>query len=208
MASTSLDSPWATERASKAEIETRKREAVLKAAAIAFVEHGYYGATMDKIAELLHISKPTLYKYYKNKSELLSACQDKSSARFTTLAREAREMDGTALEKIKHYQYRSVEYMTDEFGRALALVDEGGGNSSGRKQWRDRRDKITDIFRDIVRDGIEDGEINPNVDPKLVMLALFGAFNEIAVWFNPDGPYTAKEVCDQYFEMFDNGLKA
>jgi len=38
------------------------------------------------------------------------------------------------------------------------------------------------------------------------MLAIFDAFNAAAAWFDPDGEYTAKEVCDQYSEIFLNGL--
>ena len=202
-----INSPWAMERAAKSEIEAQKRESVIQAAAISFARNGYHGTTMDQIAEMLDVSKPTLYKYYKNKSELLHACDEKATARFLELARESVELDGTALDKIKHYQYSSVEFLTDEFGRALALVEETGLDPEGRQHWREARDEITEMFRDIVREGIEKKEINPRVDPKLTMLALFGAFNLIAKWFKPDGGYTAHEICDQFFEVFINGLK-
>ena len=207
MTAPKIHSPWAMERAAKSEIEAQKRESVIQAAAISFARNGYHGTTMDQIAEMLDVSKPTLYKYYKNKSELLHACDEKATARFLELARESVELDGTALDKIKHYQYSSVEFLTDEFGRALALVEETGLDPEGRQHWREARDEITEMFRDIVREGIEKKEINPRVDPKLTMLALFGAFNLIAKWFKPDGGYTAHEICDQFFEVFINGLK-
>ena len=202
-----INSPWAVERAARHEIEAQKRESVIQAAAVSFARNGYHGTTMDQIAEMLDVSKPTLYKYYKNKSELLHACDEKATKRFLELARECVDLDGTALDKIKHYQYRSVEFLTDEFGRALALMEETGLDPEGRLHWREARDEITEMFRDIVREGIKNKEINPRVDPKLTMLALFGAFNFIAKWFKPDGGYTAHEICDQYFEVFINGLK-
>jgi AcrR family transcriptional regulator len=202
-----ISSPWTKERAAKVEIEIQKRESVIQAAAVSFARNGYHGTTMDQIAEMLDISKPTLYKYYKNKSELLHACDEKATERFLELARECVELDGTALDKIKHYQYRSVEFLTDEFGRALALMEETGLDPEGRQHWHEARDEITKIFRKIVGDGIKKEEINPMVDPRLTMLALFGAFNFIAKWFKPDGSYTAHEICDQFFEVFINGLK-
>ncbi len=52
------------------------------------------------------------------------------------------------------------------------------------------------------------GEINKNVDTKLSLLALFTAFNAIATWYHAEGEYTIEEVCDRYFEVFINGLKA
>jgi AcrR family transcriptional regulator len=202
-----INSPWATERAAKLEIEAQKRESVIQAAAISFARNGYHGTTMDQIAEMLDVSKPTLYKYYKTKKELLHACDEKATERFLELARESRELDGTALDKIKHYQYRSVEFYTDEFGRALALVEETGLDPEGRQHWREARDEITEMFREIVREGIKKKEINPRVNPKLTMLALFGAFNFIPKWFRPEGGFTAQEICDHFFEVFINGLK-
>jgi AcrR family transcriptional regulator len=207
MVSTQLVSPWANERASRDEIEGQKREAVLRAAAIAFVEYGFHGATMDKIAELLDVSKPTVYKHYKNKDDLLHACLDRALGRFTDVSIEARELDGSAIDKIKHYLYKSVEFNVDEFGKVLVRVERSGADPTLREMRRERWDEITDTFRDIVRDGIEKNEINSNVDPKMVMLALFGAFNFIPVWYDPDGDYSATEICDQFFEVFISGLK-
>jgi len=207
MSKAAMTSPWAAERAARSEVESRKKEAILEVAAVTFVKYGFHGTTMDMIAEALDVSKPTIYKHYKNKAELLHACNERAHNRFMPLAQECRDLDGTALEKIKHYQYKSVEFYTDEFGRALALIEETGLDPEGRRHWQELREKIADIFRNIIREGIKKKEINPNVDPKLALLAIFGAFNAIATWFSPDGKYTAEQVCDQYFEVFLNGLK-
>lgn len=210
MVSKPLVSPWASERASREEIEGQKREAVLKAAAIAFVEYGFHGATMDKIAELLDVSKPTVYKHFKNKDELLNACLDRALVRFTEAAIEAKDLDGTAIDKIKYYLCKSVELNLDEFGQVLVRVDRFGTDLSLQKQRRERSkrwDQITEMFREIVQDGIDKKEINPNADPKLILLALFGAFNFIPVWYKSSGPFSAQEICDQFFEVFINGLK-
>lgn len=207
MASTPLVSPWASERASRDEIEGQKREAVLKAAAIAFDEYGFHGATMDKIAELLDVSKPTVYKHYKNKDDLLHACLDRALNRFSDVSIEAQELDGSAIDKIKHYLYKSTEFNVDEFGKVLMRVERSDVDPSLREKRSKRWDEISDILRDIVRDGIEKSEINANVDPKLVMLALFGAFNFIPVWYDPGGNYSVTDICDQFFEVFINGLK-
>jgi len=202
-----INSPWATERAAKLDIEAQKRESVIHAAAVSFARNGYHGTTMDQIAEMLDVSKPTLYKYYKNKQELLHACLEKASDRFLELARESMKMEGTILDKIKNYQYKSVEFYTDEYGRALALVEENGLDPEGKNYWRDARDEITEMFRKAISEGMKKKEINPEIDPKLALLALFGAFNFIPKWFRPEGGYSAKEICDQFFEVFLNGLK-
>ena len=66
-------SPWANppEREQQREI---KRQAVLAAAAQLFNERGFHATSLDDIARRLHVSKPTLYYYVKNKDEILLGC--------------------------------------------------------------------------------------------------------------------------------------
>jgi len=70
-------SPWRPQRERehdrKADREL-KREAVLRTAAQVFNEKGFQAATLDEVAERLHVSKPTLYYYVKNKDEILFEC--------------------------------------------------------------------------------------------------------------------------------------
>ena len=48
-----------------------KREAVLRAAASAFNRRGYANTSLDDIAAMLGVSKPTLYQYFGSKQEIL-----------------------------------------------------------------------------------------------------------------------------------------
>ena len=50
-----------------------RRKAILGAALTVFSEAGYSGATMDAVAALAGLSKPTLYQYFKSKEALFSA---------------------------------------------------------------------------------------------------------------------------------------
>ncbi len=50
-----------------------KRERIHQAAQILFMRHGFEGASMDAIAEEAQVSKPTLYRYYRNKEALFVA---------------------------------------------------------------------------------------------------------------------------------------
>ena len=52
---------------------TRKRKAILQAAATLFLRNGYLGTSMDEIAALAGVSKQTVYKHFGDKQELLLA---------------------------------------------------------------------------------------------------------------------------------------
>jgi TetR/AcrR family transcriptional repressor of mexJK operon len=49
---------------------TRKRRAILEAAATAFLQKGYLGTSMDEIAALASVSKQTVYKQFVDKERL------------------------------------------------------------------------------------------------------------------------------------------
>ena len=70
---TDIVSPW--KRGSEKERERElKREAVLRTAARAFIDKGLHAAALDEVAARLHVTRPTLYDYFKNKDEILFEC--------------------------------------------------------------------------------------------------------------------------------------
>jgi TetR/AcrR family transcriptional repressor of mexJK operon len=51
---------------------SRKRQAILHAAATVFLRHGYVGTSMDEIAALAAVSKQTVYKHFADKERLFT----------------------------------------------------------------------------------------------------------------------------------------
>jgi TetR/AcrR family transcriptional repressor of mexJK operon len=51
---------------------SRKRRAILEAAAEAFLRNGYRGTSMDEVAALAGVSKQTIYKHFSDKERLFS----------------------------------------------------------------------------------------------------------------------------------------
>lgn len=49
---------------------TRKRMAILEAAATVFLRNGYLGTSMDEVASLARVSKQTVYKHFADKERL------------------------------------------------------------------------------------------------------------------------------------------
>ena len=55
---------------------TNAKEPLIRAARDLFSEKGYDGTGVDEIAESIGIKGPTIYKYFKNKEDLLKAVID------------------------------------------------------------------------------------------------------------------------------------
>src|SRR5258708_17499977 len=57
----------------KAALMARKRDVILKAALGAFLEDGYAGSSVNRIAEKAGVSIKTLYRHFDNKDDLFVA---------------------------------------------------------------------------------------------------------------------------------------
>jgi AcrR family transcriptional regulator len=58
-------------RFSKERLYQEREEAILQVAGEVFMEKGYHGMSMDEIADLVGIGKPTLYRHFVSKEELI-----------------------------------------------------------------------------------------------------------------------------------------
>jgi len=207
MSSSQIISPWQKERTERSEREQQKRTAIFHTAALAFANKGYHETSMDDIADLLGITKPTLYKYYKNKAELLTACQEEAVKKFLPIAQEALSLPGTAQEKLQYYFLSSLRETTTGLGKALYLIDRRQLDADLEDSVKNMRREVSQVIRRIIADGIENGEISKSCEPKLASLAFFGAFNFVSRWYQPDGEFTIDQINEQFFNMFFDGIK-
>jgi AcrR family transcriptional regulator len=200
-------SPWDQERQQKTERDEKKKSAIFSVAALAFAKRGYHETSMDEIAHILGITKPTLYKYFKNKKELLSACQLEAIERFIPACQNAKDHVGTSIDKLKVYFQYSIDFTTSDIGRALYEIEMANMDSKTKSAYKKGRKKVDHMIREIIEEGIDNGEIDPLIEPRMVALALFGAFNFIPRWYQFGGEHTSQEIGDQYFKIFFDGIR-
>ena len=69
----------ARRRAPSAHVETKrkaKRAQILESAVRSFAAKGFYGTSMDDIAEELLLTRGSLYYYFRDKEEILALCHE------------------------------------------------------------------------------------------------------------------------------------
>src|SRR5437762_13915426 len=92
---------WGDALPNLTELAEIKRSTIVRAAAQCFNRAGFQGTSMDDIASRLGVSKAALYRYVKNKHELLFASFNLAmDSSFTNLDRGDRE-GGNGLEKLR-----------------------------------------------------------------------------------------------------------
>lgn len=85
----------------RAEVQEFKRQRILEEARDLFFDQGYDATTLDAIAASLNVTKPFLYSYFKNKSDILSAICEIGIARSIEAFDEALAMPLGPAEKLR-----------------------------------------------------------------------------------------------------------
>jgi len=200
-----IASPWkkAPERRSERDL---KREAVLTAAARVFAERGYHRTSLDEVAQILNVTKPTLYYYFKNKEAMLFACIQHGLDMLEAVG-DADPAPGerTGMERLVAYLKRYAKVNETDFGRCAVRISDAELSDASRKKVRRIKTEIDRRIRELVSNGIADGSIASS-DPKITAFALAGALNSIGHWHQRDADMVGQKIADEYISLLVKGL--
>lgn len=197
-------SPWsvAGDRVRQREL---KRDAVILAAARAFRERGFHNTSLDDIAAVLHVTKPTLYYYVLNKEQMLFECFREGLNRIVRACGEARDASSSGRERLVELVCRYVEAITSDFGWCMVRAEDQDLSPAMSARIKRLKSEIDQEMRSLIRQGIADGSIGA-CDPKMTTFALAGALNWIAHWYRDDASLSAAGIAEHFVELFVNGL--
>ena len=199
-------SPWAGADERQRQREA-KRNAVLTTAAELFNERGFHATSLDDIAARLHVSKPTLYYYVKNKDEILLACVSKGLDMTLAGIEASRAAGGNALEQLRACMQVYAGIVMQPFGMCLIRVGDEEVPEPARSELRRLKSEIDLAFRRLVAQGVEQGLLHP-CDPKMTAFVIAGALSWIGRWYQPQGSYAPEEVARQCIETLLRGVVA
>ena len=182
------------------------RVEILKSAAAAFRRLGYHGATVEKIAAVLHMKKGNLYYYFHNKEEILFACHQYSLDRLLAQLDEIEQGNLAPDEKLRQLIGFFVHTILDELHGIALFLEPGALSPAHLKTVIARRDRFDHGIRDILEEGIQMGLFGP-ADAKLVSFAILGAVNWIPRWYNTAGSATSQEIADRFADYLIGGLR-
>jgi TetR/AcrR family transcriptional regulator, cholesterol catabolism regulator len=184
------------------------RDEIVKQAAALFDERGYHQASMEDIAEAVGLRKPTLYHYFKSKSEILFWIHEE----FIDLLIDRHER---RLRSPLGPEQMVLEIMAD----ILELMDTHRGHvrvffEHHRELPPEQHAAIARkrlVYRqavtEVIQRGIDEGVFRP-VDAKFATLALFGMCNWAYQWYRADGQLRSREIGYVFWDMLLRGLAA
>jgi AcrR family transcriptional regulator len=187
-------------RSKQRRADTRRHE-ILEGALLAMRDHGLHRAGMRDIARAAGLSTGNLYYYFRNKEELVYACQDRALDRLIDVLDSAKgrpdagERLGSLIEG--HLQVVMAG------GASLHLEIDGLPKPLFKKIVQ-KRDKYERGVRDLIADGQRQGLVRSG-EPKLQSFALLGALNWVARWYRP-GEGDPDEIIYSFREQLLRGL--
>lgn len=173
----------------------QRRNDIMYAAEQKFFEKGFDGVAMDDIAKDLELSKPALYRYFKNKESLFFAVVNRGLVILRDTLKEAVTDKKTGFEKVLAFiQALCFDYVVKHFDyhRLLVVAHEQRFMDMVKKKEIDDESQLGNMelellsfLIDALNLGIEDGTIREDVAPLQTAIFLVAAC-EAAVKMTPE----------------------
>jgi TetR/AcrR family transcriptional regulator, cholesterol catabolism regulator len=181
----------------------RREQEVLDAALSVFHEHGYEGASIEDIADVLGILKGSLYYYITSKEDLLFRIVSEVHEDVQRLMEEAaQQRDLPPLERLAFYIRLQVEYNARNLVRISVYYREIRQLSEARlTEIRRRRRSQDQVVSAMIEEAKVRGEIDATVDPSLASQCVFGTIIWVYTWYSPKSgvsPQELAETCVRY----------
>lgn len=180
-------------------------EAILEAAARAFAERGFPGASMSELARDCGVSKALLYHYYTNKEEILFDMTERYIARLVALCAE---IEARRLPPKEHLAalIRSFldEYQTSQHKHMVLTHDFKFLDAPRRAIIVGRQRAVIDTFRRAIA-AATDGRLSVAAALPAAML-VFGMINWTFTWLKPAGPMSYAEFAEWVIRMIEGGI--
>jgi len=169
------DDGWRTREA----IKPSQNDEFLRAATVTINQRGYRGASVNRIAKSLNVTKGSFYHHHDAKDDLVLACFQRSYDRLSAV-----QMAGQAMETDHWTRLSSVlrELLDVQFFDAMPLLRTTALQSLDSDQRTDvvtRSNRLARRFAGMLIDGIADGSvraIDPLVASQIIMSTLNSAY--------------------------------
>lgn len=197
---------WGHEVQNKEEQSALKRLAILRKAAQLFNERGFHATSLNDLAAVLNVTKPSLYYYVRNKDDILLQILHHAMGMIDPLIVRAQTTGTDGLDKLRIFIENYVLLMAGDFGRCLVLSGTTPLEQASREELAPSFRRIDTAVRGMVAEGVRDGSIAP-CDPKLAAFYLFGSMHWVTSWYKPEGALSPEEIAQQLFALFSNGVR-
>lgn len=168
------------------ETDYSPRETFLRAATRLINDHGYRGASVEKISARLNVTKGSFYHHNEAKDDLVVECFKRSFEAMRKVQRAVSEYPPDHWSKLATIAVALVDYQLSERGPLLRTSALSALPGSIRHQMVEASNRVSDRFASMIADGIASGSVRA-VDPFIAAQMLSATLNASAEmkWWIP-----------------------
>jgi AcrR family transcriptional regulator len=178
-----------------------RQEEILRAAGRELLKAGYSGASLDNIAEAVHVSKGTLYHYFPTKEALYEAWMEMVHKGAMARILPAFELDASPVERLREMIVAEALIFTADLPDYARVFLRG-------MDWprdlnviiREQQAELGDLFRQVIAEGVEAGDLKV-ANETVARHCVQGCLAYIPEWFRPEGSLNPREVSDAVAAM-------
>lgn len=197
--------------------QSEGRTNILDAAAVAFMEYGFAGTSIDMVADVLGSTKGRIYYHFKSKTDLFLEVHRETMTTYIGSVEAIARSDGTPLEKLSGILMVLALQVMERLPYAKVAVQGVDMHMSRSttpeqrvvlKEIIDLRDRGEEILVTIIRDGIAQGVLRP-FEPRLIVKPMLGALNWMTIWYRPrpdDNADTRQALAGTLVDYLLNGI--
>ncbi len=181
------------------------KEKIIDAARQKFFSDGFFKTSIDEIAREFHISKKSIYMYFKSKDDLLTIVVKDFAGKVTEEIIQIMKNDKNSVEKLIDVLMSIQNSM-----RSISLKYLEDIRKHRPKLWNYienfRRENLEKIVQQTIQNGKKEG-LFEDVDPEIVFRIFYGAVNNVLI---PDflisHPVSKDDAIRQTFDILLNGI--
>ncbi|HEY0752797.1 MAG TPA: TetR/AcrR family transcriptional regulator [Ktedonobacteraceae bacterium] len=183
------------------------QQAIVAAAAGLFARVGFGATSLDDVAEVLGVSKASLYYHIKNKEEILRLIFLTVLTASEEPLRQIVEGDLPSREKL----YRAIEHQTTvaaDRSPAMTVFYREQPHLTGpfAREIVLRKKAYERYYEQIIEEGQASGVFQPDLDAKIVVFGLLGMCNWLSQWYKAGAQYTPQQIAAMFERMVGAGL--
>ena len=183
------------------------KDDILLASAQIIRQKGFHAASMQDIADAVHLQKASLYHHFVSKQEILLRLLDQALDLMTEQVGRVFMQDLPADEKLRQGVCVYLETMGEHAALASVLLFEHRSlEPEFRRRHFTKRDHFEALWRGVIQEGVEKG-IFQDDHPGLSAKVLLGTMNWTLTWYRPGGPLSMRQIADHTAQLFLNGLR-
>jgi|TARA_R110002096_G_scaffold432240_1_gene648721 AcrR family transcriptional regulator len=182
-----------------------KLDVILRNAAKAFMERGYYKTSLDDIARMQNVTKPTLYYYIKNKEDILVKCEQITCGKINAMLDVVMAKNVSGFDMLYAFINDYIKIITDDVARChvrhRGQMEDRELAAQSIKNHKDIEFRV----REIIRRGIKDGSIR-DCNSTILAILLFDSLNGLTSWYHSGGKVDINELTEEILALVTKGV--